>query len=150
MQLIGSSLFFVNYFLIGAWVGALLNVLSMLRAIVYWKRELFRADKIIWVYAICLADIAVYVMSFTVFGTEPLLENFLVELLPVAGIMLTTVSFYLGDARRVRFIGLFNAPLWLTYNIIVFTVGGIVCEAVGLCSIVIGILRYDIRKKTKR
>ena len=39
MQLIGSLFFAVNFFMIGAFVGALLNVVGMLRAVAYWQRE---------------------------------------------------------------------------------------------------------------
>ena len=147
MQMIGSLFFAVNFFMIGAFVGALLNVVGMLRAVVYWQRERFHAQKIHWVFGLGIVYIAVYVLSFTVFGTEPSSKNLLVELLPVIGMIITTVSFYLGRAKAVRFLGIINSPLWLTYNIVNFTLGGIITESISLVSIVLGIIRYDLKKK---
>jgi hypothetical protein len=42
-----------------------------------------------------------------------------------------------------------HSPLWLTYNVFVFSIGGILCEAFSLASLAIGIIRYDIRRKPK-
>lgn len=147
MQLIGSAFFAVNYFLISAFAGALLNVIGMIRATAYWQRERFRAEKIHWVFGLGITYVAVYILSFTVFGTERSTQNFIVELLPVIGMMITTVSFYLGRARAVRMLGIINSPLWLTYNIVNFSIGGIITESIALVSIIIGIIRYDLRKK---
>ena len=147
MQLIGSTMFCLNYFLLGAASGALLNIIGILRAVVYWKREFFKADKIIWVYALSVGYVAAYFLSFVLFGTERTLENYVVELLPVVGMMLTTVSFYFGRADVIRYIVLINNPLWLTYNIINLAIGGIICESVAMCSAIIGIFRYDIKGK---
>jgi hypothetical protein len=149
MQLVGSMFFAVNYLLIGAFVGALLNVSGIFRATVYYKREFFRADKIYWVFCFSAVYVLMYILSFTVFGTEVDLKNFAVELLPVVGMIITTISFYLGSAKKVRKIGIVNAPLWLTYNVINFTIGGIITESVSLISIIIGMIRYDIPEKEK-
>jgi hypothetical protein len=82
-----------------------------------------------------------------VFGTEATPKNLAVEILPVVGMVITTVSFCLGRAKAVRVLGIFNSPLWLTYNIFNFSLGGIITESVALISIVIGIVRYDLKKK---
>ena len=147
MQLIGSVFFGISYFMIGAFVGGLLNAIGMIRAIVYWQRERFRAEKIYWVYGIGAACIGVYVLSFAVFGVEASAKNLAVEVLPVIGMIITTVSFYLGRARAVRFIGIANSPLWLTYNLFNFNIGGIITECIALVSIIIGIVRYDLKKE---
>ena len=147
MQLIGSVFFGVSYFMIGAYVGGLLNAIGMVRAVVYWQRERFRAHKAFWVYAIGAASIGVYALSFAVFGAEASAKNLAVEVLPVIGMIITTVSFYLGRARAVRFIGIANSPLWLTYNLFNFNIGGIITECIALVSIIIGIVRYDLKKE---
>lgn len=149
MQLIGSVFFAVNYLLIGAFVGALLNISGIIRATVYCKRDTFRTDKIQWVFGFSALYVIVYILSFTVFGTKADFKNLMVEVLPVIGMIITTLSFYLGRANMVRKLGVINNPLWLTYNLINFTIGGIITESVSLISIVIGIIRYDLRKEEK-
>ena len=149
MQLIGSTFFGISYIMIGAYVGGLLNVVAMIRAVVYWQRDRFHAEKVHWVYGVTAASLCVYVLSFTVFGTEPDAKNLIVEILPAIAMALSTVGFYLGSARAVRFIGTVCSPLWLTYNIFNFNLGGIIAEMIAMVSIFIGILRYDLKKEGK-
>ena len=146
MQLIGSTFFGVSYVMIGAYVGGLLNVVAMIRAVAYWQRERFHAEKIHWVYGIAAASLCVYAVSFTLFGTEPSVKNLIIELLPAIAMVLSTVGFYLGSARAVRFIGTVCSPLWFIYNIFNFNIGGIIAESIAIVSIFIGILRYDLKK----
>lgn len=150
MQLIGSTFFGISYIMIGAYVGGLLNVVSMIRAVAYWQRERFRAEKIYWVYGVGVASLCVYALSFAVFGTEPSVKNLIIELLPAIAMVLSTVGFYLGSARAVRFIGITASPLWLVYNLFNFNIGGIIAECIALVSIIIGILRYDLKKGDKK
>lgn len=147
MQLICSVFFGVSYIMIGAYVGGLLNAIAMVRAVVYWQRERFCAHKAFWVYAIGAACVGVYALSFTAFGVEASAKNLAVEVLPVIGMIITTFGFYLGRARAVRFIGIANSPLWLTYNLFNFNIGGIITECIVLVSIIIGIVRYDLKKE---
>ena len=150
MQLLGSTLFGISYFMIGAFVGGMLNVVGMIRAIVYYKRELFRTDKIYWVWGLSAAYVAIYVTTFALLGTEPSAGNLAVEALPTVGMIITTFSFYLGKASAVRFIGILNSPLWLVYNIVEFNIGGIITEVIVIASIIIAILRYDLKRDKEK
>ena len=67
-QLFGSALFAVNFFLLGATVGALLNVLSAIRAIVFLNKEKLRADHPLWLAGFTATFLASYVLTFTLFG----------------------------------------------------------------------------------
>ena len=76
--------------------------------------------------------------------------NLLIESLPVIGMILTTISFRFTEAKTIRRFGIFNSPMWLTYNIANFSVGAICCEVMNLISIVVGMIRFDIKKKSKK
>ena len=94
--------------------------------------------------------VAVYILSFTVFGTEPILKNFIVEALPVIGMGAATVSFNMKNGTAIRILGItLSSPSWLIYNIFVFSIGAILCEAFSIVSIAIGIVRHDIKRKEK-
>lgn len=144
-QLCGSALFAVNFFMLGAFAGGLLNAIGIFRAIVYMKEQTFRAKHVAWVYGFGALFVLSYVAVFTLFEKPFVGWTPVVELLPVIAMILTTVSFRCNDAKSVRFYGLFSSPLWLTYNIICFSVGAIICEVLNLVSIVVGILRYDVK-----
>ena len=149
MQFFGASLFAVNMFMIGATVGGLLNLIGAFRALVFANKQKFRADKIIWVHFFNLLYLASYVLTFAVFGKEPTTINFIIEFLPIIGMVASGIGFYLSEAKTVRTLGLVSSPSWLVYNIYNFAIGWIICEILAMISIIIGIIRLDIKKKQK-
>lgn len=145
-QLVGSLMFSVNFFLLGAIVGAILNVVSAIRAVVFLNRDKLHANHSAWLAGFILVYLISFILTFTAFGKDPTPMNLLVEFLPVIGMTATTVSFRMSDAKAIRRFGLISSPSWLIYNIANFSIGAIACEVLSLCSIVIGIFRYDRQK----
>ena len=131
-QCFGGALFAISFFMLGAVVGAIMNLLAVIRAIVYMNKERLHTERIEWVYAFTLLFFISYALTFTVVGKEPSVKNLIVEMLPIIGMIATTVSFRLEGAREIRALGLISAPAWLTYNIFCFSLGGILCEAFGI------------------
>ena len=147
MQLIGSTLFAVNMFLLSAVMGGILNIIGIFRAAAYIAAERYRKSTRVlnWVFMAlyCLS----YLLVFTVFGKAPTAVNLLVELLPLLGMAAMTVGFSKSGARAIRVCGLINSPCWLVYNSVNFSIGGILCEAVSLVSILTASLRLDAKNK---
>ncbi len=142
-QFFGSVLFALNYLLMGALVGMCMNVVGIMRAVVYSNREKFRADRAFWLVLFTALYVLAYILTFTVFQTPFTLRSAVIELLPVIGMTATTISFRLQNAATIRKFGFISSPCWLTYNIVNFAVGGAVCEIFSLCSIIIATIRYD-------
>lgn len=147
LQLCGSALFVVNFFLLGAFAGALLNAIAILRAVVFMKKDKLHTNHPAWLIGLIAAYLLSYILVFTVFGKEANALNLIVEMLPVIGMTLMTVAFRYQSATMTRRFGMINSPLWLVYNIFSFSIGAICCESLNIASIIIGILRID-RKKT--
>ena len=145
MQLFGGALFSVSYIMLGVYVGGLLNILAALRGIVYSKREKFKANSRIWIYLFISLFVLSYILTFTVFGKPFTVGAAILELLPVLAMVCVTVSFYVNKAAFIRKMGLISTPCWLIYNICNFTIGAIICDSVSICSIIVGMLRHDIK-----
>ena len=128
MQLIGGLLFAVNFLMLGEAVGGILNIIAVLRAVLFAFMALY---------------ILVYVMSFTVFDKKPTAYNLIIELLPVIGMSALSIGFRMKDAANIRKWGLVSSPSWLIYNIAVGSVGAIICETLTLVSIFMGMARHD-------
>ncbi len=143
LQLFGGALFCVNYILLGAAVGGILNLLATLRAIVFLFKKKLKADKLPWFIGFVLSYVAVYVLNFTVFEKPLTPFNLCIEILPVIGMVALNVGFRLKDAAAVRKCGLVSSPAWLIYNIAVGSWGAIICEVLTLISIFIGMFRHD-------
>ena len=147
LQLIGGALFAVNFLMLGALVGGILNILATIRAIVFLFKDKLKADRLPWLFGFVASYIVVYILNFTAFGKEPTAFNLIVEVLPVIGMLALNIGFMLKNASDVRKCGLVSSPAWLIYNIIVGSWGAIACEALTLISIFVGMLRYDNKAK---
>ena len=146
-QLCGSFLFAVNFWLLGATMGCILNFISAIRAVVFLNRDRANANHPLWL-AFFLGTFALsYGLTFTVLGKEATVYNLIIEFLPVIGMTATTLSFRMNDAAAIRRFGLISSPSWLIYNIATFSLGAIICEVISLGSILIGIRRLDRGKQ---
>lgn len=146
-QLFGTILFTINFFMLGATVGAIMNFIGALRAVIFINKEKLKADHVGWFIGFTVVYLASYVLTFTVLDKEPTAVNFILEFLPVIGMVATTHSYRLTDAKAIRKFGLISSPVWLIYNIANFSVGAIICEVLSLASIIIGIVRLDRKSK---
>ena len=145
-QMLGSAIFTVNYILIGAYSGAILNAVAIIRAIVYIYKDKFKAGHIAWLMGFSTIYVLSYVAVFTILGKEPTANNLILEVLPVVAMIVVTISYRSKSAKTVRALGMINSPLWLIYNIANVAIGAIISGIINIVSIVIGIIRYDIRK----
>ena len=143
LQLIGGALFAINFLLLGALVGGILNILATIRAIVFLFKDKLKADRLPWLFGFVASYIVVYILNFTAFGKEPTAFNLIVEVLPVIGMLALNIGFMLKNASDVRKCGLVSSPAWLIYNIFVGSWGAIACEALTLISIFVGMFRHD-------
>lgn len=146
LQLFGSLLFSVNFLMLGATVGGILNILSAVRAVIFIFKDKFKAESISWLIAFAASYILIYVLNFTAFGKEPTTFNLLIEILPVIGMLALNIGFRLKDSSSIRKFGLISSPAWLIYNIAAGSWGAIICELITLISIFVGMFRHD--KKT--
>ncbi len=145
-QLFGGAFFAVSFFMLGATMGGLLNVIATVRAVLFLFEKRLHTSHPLWLGGFVSVYVLLYILTFTVFGTAPTPVNFIIELLPVIGMTSLSVAFMLKDSRRTRQLSLISSPAWLIYNIYYVSVGAIVCEAISLVSIFIGMYRHDRKK----
>lgn len=146
-QFFGSLLFSINFFMLGAYVGSMLNLIGIIRALVFYFKEKTHAHHIAYLFGFSALFICAYVLTFTVFGTEPSAKNLIIEVLPVVAMIVATVAFRSKNAGDIRKFGLVYSPMWLAYNLFNLSIGAIGCEVLNLASIIIGMIRLDKSKK---
>lgn len=148
-QFFAALAFCLNYLMLGAFVGGILNFVGAVRAAVFFFKEKTKANSVAWLVIFIVAFALSYPLTFFAFGTEPTAKNLIIELLPVIAMVIITVSLRLGSAKAVRFMGLFSSPMWLIYNAFSGSIGAIASEILNLISMVVGIIRFDIKKDKK-
>ena len=141
MQMIASLLFTVHYFILGITCGCILNGIAFLRAFVYSFRSTHRwAASVIWLYAFSVMIVLGGVYS--IFDGEGL-----PVIIAVVGSIVATVGYRLEKASAVRTVTLIQSPLWLIYASIEGSTGGALSELFSICSIIIGKLRLDFKRR---
>ena len=143
IQLLVAALFSVNFILLGAFVGGILNFIGIGRAIVFVNKDKFHAESKAWLFTFVSLYLISFALNFTVLGMELTLTNIIIQLLPVIGETALTVGFRLKTSAHTRKCALVSSPSWLVYNVIVGSWGAIICEIFTLFSVVLGIIRHD-------
>ncbi|MBO6052465.1 MAG: YgjV family protein [Clostridia bacterium] len=141
MQILCTVVFTLNLSLLGAWSGALLNVLGIAKSCVFYQRGRRRwADSVWWIVLFCvLAAVCVAATYQTP-----------IDLVPLIGTVFTTVALAQKDARTIRLLTLPSPPSWFVYNLANGNLGGMANEIFVLSSLLIAVLRFDdlrLRKK---
>ena len=146
MQMVGAAFFTANMFMLSAWSGFILNALGIVRAIVYANKEKFRNMKL-WntVFFVCYG--LSYLAVFTVFRRPVTVWNLILEMLPTSAMVVSTVAFSRKNAADIRKFAWYVSPAWLVYDAISLSIGGTVCEAISIISILTATLRLDRKKK---
>ena len=149
-QLFGGLLFTVHFFMLGKYIGAMMNGIGLLRAIVFSVGFSGKRTERVWAGAFIALFLVCYPLNFMFFEQGRGLWLMLVEALPIVAMCLSTVSFTMENAGKIRLLSLFCSPLWLVYNIVGHSIGGVLCEMLALGSIFLGIIRHDIKKKNSK
>lgn len=128
-------LWFLHYFLIGAYSGAALNVLALGRESVFYNKEKKWASHRFWLFLFLILTIASCLMTWE----GP------ISLLPMIGSCSAVVSFWCTKPIHIRLMAIPAQVLWLIYGIVHFSLPGFICNTMALVTIGIG-LWQDVRE----
>ncbi len=150
-QLIGTVFYSLQYAFLSAinhtiYIGLFINILSIFRAWVYYKKEFFHADHIFWLIFFISSFLICYVLLFTCFKVEANATNLILESLPVLANIMTTVGYKGQNAKRIRVLSMIASVPWGVYHFTHASIGGTIGEVVNFLSTLIGMIRHDIKK----
>ena len=130
-QIITAFVFSLHYILIGAPTAMALNLLAALNCVLYYFREK-RGSKSI-VEPLIYITLIIVASIFTWEGAHTLLLTL--------GLIAAAISLSLSDPQKTRGVMLIKSPLCFAYNVIVFSVGGMIYECAVMLSSIIGLVR---------
>ena len=126
----------LSYFFLGASSGLILNVVCILRNIVFFFQKEKMLSNYVWSGIFTVAMVVLGIFSwqawFSIFLIIALAAN--------------TVFLSLGNPQLLRKSILATSSLVIIYNLFVFSIGGLANEALAIISSIIGIIRF---RKTK-
>ncbi len=133
MRLIGAVLFTVSYLLLGSYASAMMNLYGILLSTVLLidKRERHPMQLVILMPLLVLCcGVGFYADGW-------------ITLLPFFGQVGSTLSMWMRNGAKLHLIQLtLTSPCWFINNIVVFSIGGILCEMITITSVLVSILRY--------
>ena len=129
-----ASSFFtaVGYFFLGATSGCVLNVICLVRNFAY----LFLKEK----SKLRIPVVSLLSLSMVVFGA--LTWQGPQSLLIMIALAVNTVYLSFGKPQLLRKSILLTSSMMIVYNLIVFSVGGLLNESLAVASSVVGIIRF--------
>ena len=144
-QALTSLMFFLNFWLIGAISGALFNIASLIRGLLLAKNGK-RVWKLVFIEAMLTACFVYSLMQIVQeegFALATGWLGILLSGLTFVSLLTITVFMWRGNGKHIRYVQFFfNSPAWILYNSFNFTLGGIICEAFNMISIIVSFIRY--------
>lgn len=138
IQAIANFIWAIHFYMIGAMAGAILNLVATGRNLIFALR-----DKYKWLNGVWLPTLIALIISVLSITTRE--TWFDVILLPST--ILSTYTYCLGNERLIRNSTVFVSLTWLVFNIVSFSISGVVAEVFNLTSLTIAIIRF--RKQGK-
>lgn len=129
--------FGVQYILLGAYTGAATDLTGCVRNLIFAKEFKKKSSQ----YIIT----AIFVVIMLIIGVVT--WNGWISLLAIAGKLFTTVSFSIKNTKYLRLFTIPSGILWIIYNALTGSVGGVLYEAMAIISIIIAAFRYDVKPK---
>lgn len=134
LQLIGSALFCLQFFLLDAKSGCLSLAVNILRNALMMKYSEWKWVQQKWC-PVVIALLFTAVLAVTWNGP--------VSLLAFTASVSSTFAYWTNSPRKIRMVNLTCAsPCWLIYDVIVFSLGGIVSESITIIFILVSFLRF--------
>ena len=134
-----SAVFCIHYLLIGAPTGFVLNIVCLIRNLVFAFRDkkIFSSRLVPVAFAIIIAVIGLFSWE----GWH--------SLILIVALAANTLCLSFKDAQNIRRSILVTSPLVVVYNIIVSSYGGVVYESTAIVSSAVGLIRAARNKKAE-
>ena len=132
IQTISTTLVCIQYILIGAYSGFALNIVCIIRNIIFYNRDKkFFSSLFFPIFFACVIPLI------SLLSWDGYYSIFI-----VIGLMINTICLGICSAQNLRIASLLCCTLIIIYNVCAHSYSGIVNETVTIISSIIGIFRY--------
>ncbi len=138
---ISRTLYVLQYILLGAFEGAVLDVVGIGASIAAQNKDKSFIKK-------RLTPVIVAVNAVIIISGIVMYEN-VYSLLPMFGVLFHTGAFWFTKEKHIRLASFLGSPFWLAYNLLSGAYGSAMGDILTMCSIGLSIYRYDIKRKDK-
>lgn len=129
-------IFCIQYILLGAYTGAAMNLVGSARNLIFARTVAMGRSTRGWQ--------SLFAVFFTVFGIFTWQGP--ISIMIIAAKVITTIAYGIENTSLVRLLTLPTSICWLIYNGFSGSVGGVLCEAFTIASILTAMMRIDLPK----
>lgn len=137
LQGIANGVWVAHFFMIGAPMGAIMNFLCFVRNLLYAMKNRWK-----WVNNI-ITPIVFSVVAITV---SIITQDSWTDFLILPSTIVSSLAYYMNDERKIRGFTFFVSGSWLIFNVIEFSISGVIAEIFNLTSLTIATFRYSKRR----
>ena len=141
-QMTASTLWSLQFLLLGGYTGAIQNALNIARGFVLVQKRKHK-------WADSYVTLAVIILCFAASGFITVGIEGVWALLPIAASIASSFALFADKEELLRKLSLIVSPLWLIYNIHTLSIAGIVAETLTIISIFVALYRFRENKKNK-
>ena len=134
---IARIMFVTHYILLGAFSGAMQNLVGGVASVISGKRGQKPFDSKFMPYLIVILTLGVGILTYDK-------EKGLICLFPVAAMIVQNIALWLKNSTLIRILTLAGIPLWFVYNFASGSAPAMISDTLSATSLVISIVRYDI------
>ena len=135
-------LFVAQYFLLFAFEGAMLDIVSIAAVTLAQKKDTPFIKKHL--------KAVIILVNLAMIATGIIFYKNIFSLFPLIGVLLQAGAFWLTKERDIRLVSLLGSPFWFTYNVYSHAYGSSLGDVMTFVSIVTAMIRYkDLKKKSE-
>lgn len=136
--IIGQILFSIHFGLLGAWTAAVIDVIAIVRGIIfYYKPHQRWAQNPAWV---------IFFISCIWFAGIITWEGYR-SLFLIIAMTVESIALWNNNPKNIRWCMLASRPLFFSYNILVGSYAGMVADILFTISLIAGMIRFDRTKQ---
>lgn len=138
VNVISRCLYILQYFLLGAFSGAVLDVLGAIASFLAGKKQTPFIQKHL---KTVIASVMLTMLAAGI--TIALVNKSFLDLFSLIGVLLHTGAFWLNREKTIRWISLFGSPFWFIYNFFSRAYGSALGDLLTVTSIIVAMVRYQ-------
>ena len=142
MGAVARLLFVAQYLLLGAFAGAVLDILGAAAALLAQKKDHPALKK--YLPLIIAAVHISLLVACLVFYKSP------IDIFALLGTSLHVGALWFSRERTIRRVSLAGSPCWLVYNVASKAYPSAVSDCFTICSLLVAMIRFDFRKNGKQ
>lgn len=156
LKTLGSLTFVIQYILLGAWVGMVMDLIGSIRNIVFTLNVKNNKPNKWWVVFFSIITLVAGVLTI-IFTWDKSIgyasrwsndQNVVltiaisISIISIIAKLLTTIAYGFKSPHLIRMINLPSNACWVVYNVVAFSIAGVINDLMCLISIIIAEIRF--------